>query len=69
MKKIVYTSKDPQNPKVVVIFQGRHSHPPWPKEKPSAAAKDDLQRCLDAFGILGATTDRLDNGKEINQLG
>ncbi|KAF8231855.1 hypothetical protein L208DRAFT_1398188, partial [Tricholoma matsutake] len=61
VKKIVYTSKDPQNPKVVVIFQGRHSHPPWPKEKPSAAAKNDLQRCLDAFGILGATTDRLDN--------
>ncbi|KAF8224107.1 hypothetical protein L208DRAFT_1410771, partial [Tricholoma matsutake] len=60
-KKIVYTSKDPQNPKFVVIFQGRHLHPPWPEEKPSTAAKDDLQRCLDAFGILGATADRLDN--------
>ncbi|KAF8224794.1 hypothetical protein L208DRAFT_1409572, partial [Tricholoma matsutake] len=60
-KKIVYTSKDPQNPKVVVIFQGRHLHPPWPEKKPSTAAKDDLQRCLDAFGILGVTADRLDN--------
>ncbi|KAF8229928.1 hypothetical protein L208DRAFT_1401356, partial [Tricholoma matsutake] len=60
-KKIVYTSKDPQNLKVVVIFQGHHSHPPWPEEKPLTATKDDLQRCLDAFGILGATADRLDN--------
>ncbi|KAF8224771.1 hypothetical protein L208DRAFT_1409539, partial [Tricholoma matsutake] len=60
-KNIVYTSKDPQNSKVVVIFQGHHSHPPWPKKKPSTAAKDDLQRCLDAFGIFGVTADRLDN--------
>lgn len=58
-KKIVYVSK---NPKVVVIFQGHHSHPPWPEKKPSWMAKDDLQKCLDALGILGATADRVDNG-------
>jgi hypothetical protein len=51
-----------------VIFQGLHSHPPWPEEKPSTAAKDDLQRCLDAFGILGATADRIDNGEDANQV-
>ena len=62
-KKIVYTSKNPQNSKVVVIFQGRHSHPPWSKEKPSTNAKNDLQHCLDMFGILGATADRVDSGE------
>jgi hypothetical protein len=61
-------SKDPRCPKLVVIFQGLHSHPPWPEEKPSTAAKDDLQRCLDAFRILGATTDRIDNGEDTNQV-
>jgi hypothetical protein len=43
VQKIVYTSKDRQAPYIVVIFQGHHSHPPWPAEKPTQAAKDDLQ--------------------------
>ena len=32
------------------MFEGRHSHPPWPAEKVTQEAKDDLQKCLDAFG-------------------
>ena len=63
VKKIVYTSKDPAKPKVVVIFEGRHSHPPWPEEKPTHEAKEDLRRCLKAFGITGATAGKLDNGQ------
>jgi hypothetical protein len=61
-KKIVYTSKDPSTPKVVVIFESHHSHPPWPEEKPNQEAKEDLKRCLEAFGILGATAHQVDNG-------
>lgn len=68
VKKIVYTSKDPQNLKVVVIFEGRHSHPPWPAEKPTQEAKDDLKKCLDVYGIIGATGGRLDNGKSHSEL-
>lgn len=63
VQKIVYTSKDCKKPYIVVIFQGHHSHPPWPEEKPTQEAKDDLKRCLDALGISGATADRLDNGR------
>jgi hypothetical protein len=59
----VYTSKDPLKPRVVVIFKGRHSHPPWPEEKPTREAMDDLNRCLEAFGILGATAAKVDNGE------
>ena len=62
-KKIVYTSNDKKQAKAVVIFQGRHSHPPWPEEKPSQHGKDDLQKCLDAAKLLGATADRIDNGE------
>lgn len=61
-KKIVYTSKDPKVPKVIVLFQGQHSHPSWPEEKPTQEAKNDLTQCLAVFGILGATAGRLDNG-------
>ncbi|KAG6818394.1 hypothetical protein H0H93_005275 [Arthromyces matolae] len=61
VKKIVYTSKDPKVQKVVVIFEGRHTHPPWPKEKPSLDAKRDVAKCLDFLGALGATSMRLDN--------
>jgi hypothetical protein len=62
-RKIVYVSNDPKRPKAVIVFQGRHSHPPWPEEKPSQEAKADLQKCLDALGILGATADKVDNGE------
>ncbi|KAG6848485.1 hypothetical protein H0H93_016592 [Arthromyces matolae] len=61
VKKIVYTSKDPKVQKVVVIFEGRHTHPPWPKEKASLDAKRDVAKCLDFLGALGATSMRLDN--------
>jgi hypothetical protein len=63
VKKIVYTSKNPEIRKVVVIFQGCHSHPPWPEEKLTQEAKDDLTQCINAFGILGATAARIDNGE------
>lgn len=62
VKKIVYTSLEPEKPFVVVIFEGRHTHPPWPEEKPTQEAKADLQKCLSAYGIFGATADKLDNG-------
>lgn len=45
------------------MFEGQHNHPPWPEEKPTQEAKLDLQKCLDAFGIFGATAEKLDNGK------
>ncbi|KAF8229096.1 hypothetical protein L208DRAFT_1288337, partial [Tricholoma matsutake] len=61
VQKIVYTLKDCKKPYVVVIFKSRHLHPPWPEEKPTQEAKDDLKQCLDALGISGATADRLDN--------
>jgi hypothetical protein len=54
--------KDPAKPKVVMIFKGQHSHPPWPEEKPTYEAKEDLRHCLEAFGITGATAGRVDNG-------
>lgn len=47
----------------MIIFEGRHNHPPWPAEKVTQEAKADLQKCLDAYGIYGATAEKLDNGK------
>ncbi|KAJ7256061.1 hypothetical protein C8J57DRAFT_1651496 [Mycena rebaudengoi] len=62
-QKIVYTSKDPNVPKCVVIFRGLHSHPPWPAEKPGHAAKEDVKRCMDAGGVLGETGGHLNNSR------
>ncbi|KAJ7261422.1 hypothetical protein C8J57DRAFT_1513953 [Mycena rebaudengoi] len=62
-QKIVYTSKDPNIPKCVVIFRGLHSHPPWPAEKPGHAAKEDVKRCMDAGGVLGETGGHLNNSR------
>lgn len=61
-KKIIYTSLDLKKPIIILMFEGRHNHPPWPAEKVTQEAKADLQKCLDAFGIYGATAERLDNG-------
>ncbi|KAJ6542432.1 hypothetical protein B0H10DRAFT_1970499 [Mycena sp. CBHHK59/15] len=61
VKKIVYTSMDSSIKTVVVIFRGRHSHPPWPMEKPGITAKADLDKCLDGMGTLGTTGGRLNN--------
>jgi hypothetical protein len=63
-KRIIYTSLDIAKPITIVMFEGRHSHPPWPAEKVTHEAKDDLQKCLDAFGIYGATAEKLDNGAD-----
>ncbi|KAK6995619.1 hypothetical protein R3P38DRAFT_2485248, partial [Favolaschia claudopus] len=60
--KIVYTSKDPAVKKCVVIFRGRHSHPPWPLKKPGRKAKEDVKKAADANGILGQTGGKLNNG-------
>lgn len=62
VKKIVYISVDQNRPIIVVMFEGQNNHPPWPEEKPTQEAKSDLQKCLVAFGIFGATAERLDNG-------
>ncbi|KAJ7041681.1 hypothetical protein C8F04DRAFT_1176777 [Mycena alexandri] len=59
--KIVYTSKDPDVQKCVVIFRGCHSHPPWPMEKPGHAAKEDVKHSLTAAGILGSTGGKLNS--------
>jgi hypothetical protein len=64
-KKIVYTSNNKKHAK---IFQGRHLNPPWPEEKPSQQAKDDLQKRLNAAKLLGATADRVDNGEPDTSL-
>ncbi|KAJ6527597.1 hypothetical protein DFH09DRAFT_1094759 [Mycena vulgaris] len=64
-QKIVYTSKDNDNPMVVVIFRGRHSHPPWPMEIPGAEAKEDLTKCLEGMGTFGTTGGRLNNLKHV----
>ncbi|KAJ7663289.1 hypothetical protein DFH06DRAFT_1395473 [Mycena polygramma] len=63
VKKIVFTSKDPAVPKCIVIFRGRHSHPPWPMEKPGHAAKEDVKKCLAAGGALGETGGHLNNSR------
>lgn len=62
VKKIVYTSQDVEVPAAVVIFQGRHSHPPWPEEKANHNAKVDLDNCLEQYGVLDATGGRINNG-------
>ncbi|KAJ6580373.1 hypothetical protein DFH09DRAFT_1076637 [Mycena vulgaris] len=67
-QKIVYTSKDNDNPMVVVIFRGRHSHPPWPMEKPGAEAKEDLAKCLEGMGTFGTTGGRLNNSNTTRAL-
>ncbi|KAJ6525409.1 hypothetical protein B0H19DRAFT_971353 [Mycena capillaripes] len=46
---------------LVVIFRGRHSHPPWPMEKPSLEANADLDKCLASMGTSGTTGGRLNN--------
>lgn len=61
-KRKIYTSLDINKPIIILMFEGWHSHPPWPAEKVTQEAKDDLQKCLDSFGIYGATTEKLDNG-------
>jgi hypothetical protein len=61
-KRIIHTSLNINNPKIILMFEGRHNHPPWPAEKVTHDAKEDLQKCLDAFGIYGATAEKLDNG-------
>jgi hypothetical protein len=58
-KKIVYTSKDPNIKIVVMIIRGRHSHPPWPMEKPNQEAKEDLVKCLENMGTFGTTGGKL----------
>ena len=63
MDKITYTLMDPDRPAIVVIFVGQHSHPPWAEEKPDREAKQDLEKVLEAFGVIGATAEQLDNGK------
>lgn len=60
-KKIIYTSLNINKPIIILMFEGRHNHPPWPAEKVTQEAKVDLQKCLDAFGIYGATAEKLDN--------
>ncbi|KAJ7643437.1 hypothetical protein DFH06DRAFT_1477189 [Mycena polygramma] len=59
--KIVYTSMDPDVKMLVVIFRGLHSHPPWPMEKPSLEAEEDLDKCLASMGTVGTTGGRLNN--------
>ncbi|KAF8182217.1 hypothetical protein K438DRAFT_2020970, partial [Mycena galopus ATCC 62051] len=54
--KIVYTSKDPAVLKCVVIFRGRHSHPPWPMEK-LAAGQWRMQRARTTEAIIGTSLD------------
>ena len=63
-KKIIYTSLDIKKPIIILMFEGRHNHPPWPAEKVTQEAKADLQKCLDAFGIYGANAEKLDNGMD-----
>ncbi|KAG6807418.1 hypothetical protein H0H92_007610, partial [Tricholoma furcatifolium] len=61
VRKIVYTSKNPAIPKVVVIFEGQHSHPPWPQEKVTLNGRKDLKKCMDMLGRLGVTGMTVDN--------
>ncbi|KAJ7651799.1 hypothetical protein B0H17DRAFT_1215189 [Mycena rosella] len=68
VKKIVYTSKDPNVKVLVVIFRGRHSHPPWPMEKPTQEAKDDLAKCLETMGPYGATGGKLNKSTTTRAL-
>ena len=63
-KRIIYTSLDINKPFIILMFDGRHNHPPWPAEKVTQEAKEDLQKCLDAFGIYGATAEKLDSGTD-----
>lgn len=63
VKKIVYTSQDPNVKSLVVIFRGYHSHPPWPAEKPTLEAKQDMEKCLSSMGTMGTTGGRLNNCK------
>ena len=53
VKKIIYTFLDIKKPIIILMFEGRHNHPPWPAEKVTQEAKADLQKYLDAFGIYG----------------
>ncbi len=60
--KCANTSLDKDRHIVIVLLEGRHSHPPWPEEKPTNEAKLDLLKCLDALGIYGITAEKLDCG-------
>ncbi|KAJ7856206.1 hypothetical protein B0H14DRAFT_3448547 [Mycena olivaceomarginata] len=66
--KIVYTSKDPNVQKCVVIFRGRHSHPPWPLEKTVNAAKEDVKKSLSLSGTLGETGGHLNTSTATRAL-
>ncbi|KAJ7877436.1 hypothetical protein B0H14DRAFT_3783557 [Mycena olivaceomarginata] len=66
--KAVYTSKDPNIFKCVVIFRGRHSHPSWPLEKPGAEALDDVKKCFVAGGGHGQTGGRLNDARTTKAL-
>ncbi|KAJ7934915.1 hypothetical protein B0H13DRAFT_2477555 [Mycena leptocephala] len=68
VQKIVYTSKDPNVKMLVVIFRGRHSHPPWPMEKPGQEAKDDLAKCLNTIGSFGVTGGKLNKSTTTRAL-
>ncbi|KAJ7091289.1 hypothetical protein C8R43DRAFT_1115101 [Mycena crocata] len=61
VRKIVYTSQEVNVKVLVVIYRGRHSHPPWPAEKPGLAANEDLDKCLTSMGTIGTTGGRLNN--------
>lgn len=62
VKKVVYTTLDRSRPIFVVMFEGQHTHPPWPTEKSTQDVKADIEKSLAAFGILGATAEKLDSG-------
>jgi hypothetical protein len=64
----VYTSQDPNVRVAIVIFQGRHSHPPWPEEKPNHDAKADLAKCVEGFGVLDATGGRINNCEFVDSM-
>jgi hypothetical protein len=56
---------DEERPIAIVIIQGRHSHPPWPLEKPTHDARADLAKCVEAYGAMDATGGRINNGKSL----
>ncbi|KAJ7783940.1 hypothetical protein DFH07DRAFT_1055048 [Mycena maculata] len=68
VKKIVYTSQNPDIKTMVVIFRGRHSHPPWPAEKPTLEARADVDKCLTSMGTVGTTGGKLNNSATTRAL-
>ncbi|KAJ8514202.1 hypothetical protein ONZ45_g8232 [Pleurotus djamor] len=61
VQKVTYTSVDTQRPIMVVIFSGQHNHLPWPLEKATIEAKNDLQACMKMLGKLGVTAQQVDH--------